>query len=193
MLFGTLGCIIYVRKVALLEMSAFPSSSSQIDLETRVPIHMPGAAKRWTGLENFLHRFLGGDLSHIVTSFRIGPLHGKRSVRECESMHIDATFGDYYEWLESKACLNELSPFFKLPKFSDNEIFIYADYKHFIELFKVEEECPAFGCWESIGMPKIASSQCTLWMGSRGCHTVNTKRKHLIYEPVILRFNLVSK
>ena len=170
--------------------------SRQVDVSSRRPHVYNGYARNWD-LAKFTKQILDGELSHIHTNFRIGAsvpssssstCQGK-TIRENECELLRASFHQFNSWM-SGDCKpdSDLGMFRNLPLFEDQKVFAYADYKHFIELFSkrnidddtIEENVtarvalPNFGDWEGIGLMGVDSSQCTLWLGSAGAHTVST-------------------
>jgi HSPB1-associated protein 1 len=129
---------------------------------------LKGAAASWKGQEFFL-RLIVGDLADTETVFRVCPITKEKSSRANDGIIIMATFREFYEWFES-ASLAEDHPFCKLPHRIQNRVFVYADYKHFVELFG---EQPGWGNWEKV-IPEslLGDENCnTLWLGTQGAHT----------------------
>jgi HSPB1-associated protein 1 len=75
--------------------------------------------------------------------WRISPIGTGRTIREYESIIRRASFRQFAEWLNAGADteLQTDHPFADLPKYSDKEVSIYADYKHFNELFGSSSAC----------------------------------------------------
>ena len=122
------------------------------------------------GLESFVHDlFDERAFGNQKTEFRICPSNSGKTVRECDSLIINGTFAEMKRWSTGAEDIGEFS---SLPVFANNEIFAYADYKHFVELFANQEKFPTFGSWKEIGLTDVDSSQCTLWVGTRHAHTV---------------------
>ena len=191
-------------------MSSFAQRKQQkqsIDGSLTVPHVYKAFASSWD-LEAFAARLLDGDLSNCRTSFRIGTSIAlssssasseRRTTRECESTHIEASFRQFNSWLLGLCASDgdiDKGAFEELPPFAEQSIFAYADYKHFIEVFKNDsstqfddiddddddddddEALPSFGDWGSIGLEHVDSSHCTLWVGSQGSHTVCTRIRY---------------
>lgn len=178
-------------------------SRQRVDVRVKNPCKYESYALDWS-LEEFTDELLHGKFSNLQTMFRVGvsPFspsssssssisnHDNKTIRECESMHIQASFHQFNSWLsagDNTEAGKKLGLFHDLPSFSEHKVFAYADYKHFVELFANEgdsdvdvdgddesdEKCiPRFGDWQGVGLEGIDSSQCTLWLGSLGSHTV---------------------
>lgn len=82
----------------------------------------------------FANELLYGTLSNIITSWRIIPLTNI-SIREFESQILNATFLQFFDWVSNPSKVNIDHPFYRIPKFSDNLVSVYADYKYIHELF----------------------------------------------------------
>lgn len=130
--------------------------------------------------EVFLKRLLSGDLSKVVTSFRISPISSEKSIREYESQLLETSFDDFNQWCNGLVCTAE-SGFCNLPSFSEGLISAYADYKYFSELF---DECPVNINWDGFEkkfeLPVGANDEiredqdgldATLWVGTEHSHT----------------------
>lgn len=140
------------------------------------PLVLRGASSGW-GNEDFFNK-LKMELRETTTAFRIGPLFS-RTVREFECLHLTASFGHFFEWAEARSILEPSNPFSRIPAKTSNEVFVYADYKHFNELFE-EMALPSYGRWsECVDCPLASDSLDTnskvafntLWLGSRGSHS----------------------
>jgi hypothetical protein len=89
-------------------------------------------------LIKFGEDLLFGSLSHTLTSWRVIPLTHVQTIREFESEILLATFLQFYEWIRFPLVVsrNETHPFHHLPEFSERKVAVYADYKHFHEIFQ---------------------------------------------------------
>jgi hypothetical protein len=88
--------------------------------------------------DKFGQDLLFGSLSHISTSWRVIPLTSGQTIREFESEVLIATISQFYEWIKVPLVVarNETHPFHRIPKFEDRIVAVYADYKHFHEIFQ---------------------------------------------------------
>ena len=137
----------------------------------REPLISRGLASgsNWA-LESFVHDLFDEQaFGTQKTEFRICPSNSGKTVRECDSLIINGTFAEMKRWCTGAEHIGEFS---SLPAFANHEVFAYADYKHFVELFADQEKFPTFGSWKDIGLTDVDSSQCTLWVGTRHAHTV---------------------
>jgi HSPB1-associated protein 1 len=105
---------------------------------------------------------------NMRTNFRVGEVKGT-TIRECDCIVIEGSFQEFAAWVSGSQTSSQENSFCRLPP-NDGSIFVYADYKHFVELFS-EDDIPLFGDWASLGLSAVDSSKCTLWLGTRGCHT----------------------
>lgn len=85
-------------------------------------------------LNYFSNELLFGLISNIKTIFRIIPLKNI-SIREFESSVIEGTFLNFFDWISNPSKVIIGHPFYNLPKYNDNIISIYANYKYIHELF----------------------------------------------------------
>ena len=176
-----------------MEQQYLIQSKHRVDVSLKTPCVYESYANDWD-LKDFTDQLLYGKFSNFQTMFRVGALCSSSSsnsehktVRECESMHLRASFRQFHSWLSGNGkAVGDIGDFHNLPSFDDHKVFAYADYKHFIELFAKEsgsdddveedvvgeETIPRFGNWQGVGLEGIDSSQCTLWLGSLGSHTV---------------------
>lgn len=142
----------------------------------------------WLNFEEFLKSC---DLS---TSWRIFARDPCRTCRESDSILVDASFRQFYEWI-SGLPLTSQHPFSQLPKFQDGKVAVYADYKYIVDIFKEVmregEASETILCcdnekfslvrdgaasllidWAPLcGRQNVDASTATFWLGSRGAHT----------------------
>jgi HSPB1-associated protein 1 len=122
-----------------------------------------------------------GELSSTIISFRVAPLFkSPKTIRECDSIHIETSFYNFNLWRTNKISSTILNiedenynPFIKIPPFSSRKVFVYADYKHFQEIFT---KIPNFINWNKLFLsntstPILKNDDTTLWMGTKGAHT----------------------
>lgn len=74
----------------------------------------------------------------IETEWRISPSGTGRTIREYESIIRRASFRQFAEWFRAGEGVSLAAdhPFADLPQYADDEVSLYADYKHFNELFE---------------------------------------------------------
>jgi hypothetical protein len=144
--------------------------------------------------EALLHELLCGSLSETETTWRVMPIR-RSTVRECESLLRKATFREFNEWVKGEITgdSNRLSD---LPSYVSGEVAVYADYKHFNELFNLSEQSERINFengtitlnereqshevvsfrriinpfYTDSSMPAVDMIP-TLWLGSRGSHS----------------------
>ena len=87
----------------------------------------------------------------------------QRTYREHESIFITATFQEFHEWFTGGAHGTEpINPFCIIPARSEEVVAVYADYKHFNELF-VGENIPSYGnLFELLQSKSKSNSESTL-------------------------------
>jgi HSPB1-associated protein 1 len=128
---------------------------------------LKGAASSWGGEEFYLR--LRNELKETVTVFRACSV-GVKSAKACDGVNFSASFSQFFEWFDGSVEMVADNPFRNLPPRERNALFVYADYKHFIELF--EEQVP-WGQWSDV-IPDTKLDSVngnTLWLGTVGAHT----------------------
>ena len=101
-----------------------------LNIESDIPIHIKNAFSSWKDYPNFFDQLLSGNLSNTILQWRITPYQWKKTIRECDSLTINATCKDFNDWMNGKE-IHHSNPFKICPSYNDKVISIYADYKHF--------------------------------------------------------------
>lgn len=145
------------------------TESHRIKLPPSSPRFFKGEARLWKGMDLLEQLNMDERLSKLTTTFRVSNFTAETS-REYQCTSMEGTLFDFFNWSRGETGrLRDESVFHQLPP-NDGSIFVYADYKHFVELFD-EGSLPEFGDWPALGLMHVDSSKCTMWLGTRCCHT----------------------
>jgi hypothetical protein len=150
-------------------MTELSSQLHRIELPPIFPHVLKGEARLWKGMDLLEQLIRDERLSKTMTTFRAGDVAAETS-REYQCTAVEGTLHDFFTWSRVETGkLRDESSFGQLPP-NDGSTFVYADYKHFVELFD-EGSLPEFGDWSALGLMHVDSSMCTMWLGTKCCHT----------------------
>ena len=138
-------------------------------IDSKEPIYLKDHAIDWNH-NDFYHRLTEGDLSSTIVNFRISPNNLSRTIREYESINIESSLYNFYQWY-NKQQLDISNPFSSIP--IDEDISVYGDYLRFKEIFSTDN-IPKFGNWNNLfnrNINNFNEENATLWIGTKGSHT----------------------
>jgi HSPB1-associated protein 1 len=138
---------------------------SNIDLNSEIPIIYESFYPR----SDVVYSKIFESLKDIATNFRVGPIGFPRSIKENECIQISGKYSELNDWTSGVDICSD-SSFSKLPSFLSQDIFVYADYKHFGDIFP-EDGVPSINIWKNIGLNTITDLESTIWYGSKSSHT----------------------
>lgn len=145
---------------------------------------------QWVDPLTWSPKIISNKLSDVNTKFKVCPkptateyqqFTSTEVVYETHCQYINASFGEFKEWLSSTDTINEpaskkqktdkRNPLFGISKSSH---WVYADYKYMNELCVGHPDLISAIDWSVFGFESRNGNQSTLWIGSEGsctpCH-----------------------
>jgi len=157
-------------------------------MEPVVFINMLKSSPSWEKGLGLTPQTLASLVPKLKTKFKICPRVGSREYQERFKMHetvfetqctfVEATFGDFCEWLEEPSvsdsnegipekCQHSSNELLKFPR---SKYWIYADYKYLCNLLVDAPELDKLADWSIFGIT-METWDSTLWVGSDEAYT----------------------